>query len=416
MIPLQNDAFLVGLENYNGEFYLINFAADNSIIWKKKYTIPNYYGNYYHHQMIPDGNGGIYLMISTNMNLTLLKIDSLGDIEWSKEYIGPVSSGKSPGFSICKTQDNGVMATMKDGSNQCVFKLNTLGLVQWSKSFMDMNYRWPTSIRATDDGNYIVSGFLNGDQPYLHKITPAGEFLFAKTYGDNSQNFELFDTKEHTNGNFYMIVSDYQSLGLMEIDQNGNHNTTKTIEGVYANYYTKFNTNEYDLPFIVNSIDNSFHSRIDFDGNMDSLCKISSTIIMNSNDDTLITESLILTDLYVNNLSVTVTEDVAFEILLGYDVTARGFCNYVVDLEEFDQKYLPKIFPNPAVDYININANGGVISLIKLYDLQGRCILNQTFELNGATQIDVSNLNSGSYRLLMIIDGELLNKQVIIQK
>lgn len=416
IIPMDNDEFIVGLENYNGNFFLIRFGSDNSIIWKKNYAV-SYSSTYYQNQIIQNGTGGIYLMVSNPENLTLLKIDSDGDIEWAKAYIGPDSYGKSPGFSICQTPDNGVIATLKDGSNQCVLKIDALGAVQWSKSFMDGNYRWPTTVRTTSDGNYLVAGRLNG-LPYLHKITSSGEFLFAKTFGEDF--FEILDVKQHSNGNIYIIGSGGYYGRLTEIDQNGNHVSTKYLEGISPSYYysscPKFANNESDLSFYFNTTDSQLHTRVDFNGDMSTLCKAHDLNQVNLNDDTLITQALVMTEMYVNNTYAIVTNNVTLEILSGYDVTAEDFCSYAVGLEEITQKDTPEIYPNPAVNYININANGGVVSQIELYDLQGKCVQYQTAELNGVTQMDVSTLSSGIYRLVMIIDGKLLNEQVVIQR
>ena len=57
------------------------------------------------------------------------------------------------------------------------------------------------------------------------------------------------------------------------------------------------------------------------------------------------------------------------------------------------------IYPNPASQLINISGNTADVFEASIFDMSGRNILNQS--LTGEKRIDISNLNSGTYLLLL---------------
>jgi len=64
------------------------------------------------------------------------------------------------------------------------------------------------------------------------------------------------------------------------------------------------------------------------------------------------------------------------------------------------------IYPNPATDLLNIKMGGSnVINVIEIVDLNGRQILNRTFDNVIEAQIDVNDLSSGMY-LINISSGD----------
>lgn len=69
------------------------------------------------------------------------------------------------------------------------------------------------------------------------------------------------------------------------------------------------------------------------------------------------------------------------------------------------------VFPNPCSDQIIIQAKK--IESIMIYDISGKLILNQS-NLNCNT-LDVTNLKNGMYQMLLISDGELINKSFVVK-
>ena len=57
------------------------------------------------------------------------------------------------------------------------------------------------------------------------------------------------------------------------------------------------------------------------------------------------------------------------------------------------------VFPNPANQVINISGLSNDAYQVNIFDMSGRVMLNQS--LNAERSIDVSNLDSGAYMLLL---------------
>jgi hypothetical protein len=71
-----------------------------------------------------------------------------------------------------------------------------------------------------------------------------------------------------------------------------------------------------------------------------------------------------------------------------------------------------KIYPNPVSDILYIQNENVAVSRMELYNLQGKCVLNITDNVN---QINVENLNKGIYFLkIFSVIGET-NKKIIIE-
>ena len=74
-----------------------------------------------------------------------------------------------------------------------------------------------------------------------------------------------------------------------------------------------------------------------------------------------------------------------------------------------------KVYPSPATDYINVNAEG--LKEVRLYSTIGRFLsMDQSWSAVGNDQFDVSRLPRGNYILhALFIDGTIQYKHVVLQ-
>jgi len=74
-----------------------------------------------------------------------------------------------------------------------------------------------------------------------------------------------------------------------------------------------------------------------------------------------------------------------------------------------------KVYPSPATDYINVNAEG--LKEVRLYNTIGRFLsMDQSWSAAGNDQFDVSRLPRGNYILhALFIDGTIQYKHVVLQ-
>lgn len=71
------------------------------------------------------------------------------------------------------------------------------------------------------------------------------------------------------------------------------------------------------------------------------------------------------------------------------------------------QEYYIHVFPNPAKEYINLETNSPDDQKVEIYALSGKLLLNASF--NQRSQIDISNLSSGTYiyKVINTLSGKI---------
>ncbi len=85
-----------------------------------------------------------------------------------------------------------------------------------------------------------------------------------------------------------------------------------------------------------------------------------------------------------------------------------------LSLDDFSLSNTLNVFPNPAIDIINIsnNSSESINASVEMYDLRGRKVYQNTSNLSNALQINISNFESGMY-LINITDT---NSKAIVTK
>ncbi|MDO9152925.1 MAG: T9SS type A sorting domain-containing protein [Paludibacter sp.] len=73
---------------------------------------------------------------------------------------------------------------------------------------------------------------------------------------------------------------------------------------------------------------------------------------------------------------------------------------------------LIKVFPNPARDFITIEAQGTEMQRIELYDLKGQLIVSQILRTN-RTELKLSDLQSGVYLLKVKTEAGIATKRIL---
>lgn len=133
----------------------------------------------------------------------IFKIDTLGALQWQKCLGG---SGEDYGYSVVQSPDSGYVVVGESQSNDSdvtgnhglndvwVAKLNSVGTLQWQKSYGGSGVDFGTSIAATADSGYIITGLTNsvdgdvsgghGDfDTWVLRIDTAGNLLWQQCFG-----------------------------------------------------------------------------------------------------------------------------------------------------------------------------------------------------------------------------------------
>jgi hypothetical protein len=73
-----------------------------------------------------------------------------------------------------------------------------------------------------------------------------------------------------------------------------------------------------------------------------------------------------------------------------------------------------KIFPNPASNFINIEARNSSVTEVKLMDLNGKILANSTFQ--SYTRINLEGLSNGIYLLKFSNEYGIWVEKVVVGK
>lgn len=204
-----------------------------------------------------------------SMDMLVFELDKNGNLLWQKN----IGTEKYDGVAACiKNADGSFMiaGSIKDSSNLqisdgWICKMSSTGDVIWEKTFGGSNDDSFSSLVATTDGGYVVTGITNstdgdlegnqGQKDWVAKIDRNGNKVWTKTYGCSGAN-SSFGVVQSGNGFIVIgtinsgggdVTSYYGSLDtwIFKLDAVGNLVWQKTLVG----------TNTDTMPFITNSID-----------------------------------------------------------------------------------------------------------------------------------------------------------------
>ncbi|WMX15639.1 MULTISPECIES: T9SS type A sorting domain-containing protein [unclassified Aureispira] len=93
-----------------------------------------------------------------------------------------------------------------------------------------------------------------------------------------------------------------------------------------------------------------------------------------------------------------VSDEVGTEQIITFSAAAQGTHTAIHDFSK--ETTVPKVFPNPAIDYIHIKDDYNRVALIEIYNVVGRKMEHYSVNHAGA-KYDVSSLPKGMYMVRM---------------
>ncbi|MBK9637015.1 MAG: T9SS type A sorting domain-containing protein [Bacteroidetes bacterium] len=159
----------------------------------------------------------------TNLDIKLIKTNSIGDSLWVRTFGGPLNEEAK---SVRQTTDGGYIIagyTKSFGSGNSdalLMKIDSTGNLLWTKTYGGTDVETANWVQQTTDGGYILFGNVttltsNGDDTYLIKTNASGDSLWTRTIGTNAGD---------NNGNYVQQTNDggYILAGTMG-NINGNN-------------------------------------------------------------------------------------------------------------------------------------------------------------------------------------------------
>ena len=76
-----------------------------------------------------------------------------------------------------------------------------------------------------------------------------------------------------------------------------------------------------------------------------------------------------------------------------------------------------RIYPNPVSNILRVDAKSNItdVSEIKIYDIQGKIVKTQKYSNETDNSIDVSDITSGVYYLIIVTQEKSLIEKIIIE-
>jgi hypothetical protein len=248
-----NDGDINNKNNEDFDFWLMKFAADDTLLWSKTYGGTN---DDRGTDIITTNDGGFALLgysKSADGDVTLnagaqdfwiLKISNTGAILWQKTF---GYAGADTGTALLQTKDNGFLVTgvldvsasngqgnsksaKHAGGDIWVLKLASNGSLEWSKYFGGSFTDIPFGVVETSDNEYIIAAssdsrdfdISNNKGSYdfwILKVASDGILVWEKSFG-GSEIDEPRAISATNDGNF-MIVGDTRSSDKDISNNNG---------------------------------------------------------------------------------------------------------------------------------------------------------------------------------------------------
>jgi hypothetical protein len=204
-------------------------------------------------QTVPDGGyiivGHTYSFGAGMIDIYLIKTDSLGDTLWSKTYGG---TDDDWGSSVQQNSDGGFIIVGNTGSfgaglrDVYLIRTNSSGDTLWTKTYGDSDIDNGRSVKQTQDGGFIISGFtysFGADwyDVYLFRTNSFGDTLWTKTYGGIAQD-NGWSVQETSDGGFVIAGYTYSfgtggsDVYLIRTNSTGDTLWTKTYGGIGRDY------------------------------------------------------------------------------------------------------------------------------------------------------------------------------------
>ena len=185
--------------------------------------------------------------IASGVKAWVIKLNKRGNKIWDNTFAKRTDDEI---FSIIQTKDGGYAVCgytgAKDwGEVDCwVIKLDETVNIVWDKIFGGIGWDETNSILQTEDGSYIVFGFVQSknkgrEDAWIAKLDENGEIIWDKAFG-GSQNDEVFSGIKTADGG-YAVCGYTESKGaggydawIAKLDENGEMVWDKAFGGIEA--------------------------------------------------------------------------------------------------------------------------------------------------------------------------------------
>jgi hypothetical protein len=434
-----NGYFITGTTNSNDgditgnhgafDFWIIKIDSNGDFMWQK--CLGGSAEDFAHYGVQTKDNGYIItgLTRSTdgevtgnhgNDDLWTVKLDSNMEIAWQKCFGGSAEDG---GTKIQQTADGGFIQLGHTASNDgdvygnigsddfWFVKLNSAGEISWQKCYGTIYMDWPYSLEITPDGGYLGAGTAGyntgggcaGDfNGWIVKLDSDGNSVWEKSLGGAAAE-EIHSVRQTSDGGYFAAGFTFSDDEIIQ----GNHGLSDCLA-------VKL-TGTLNAPAIATATNISV-TPITFT----ITAKPGSTIYYTTDGSSPDPESsqngpspLILATpgtpgTYIYKAMAVETDWNSSEVTsISLTIVPTGI------QENQDNASQIIIYPNPAENFVIINASEFSEATIMLLNVEGKPIFNKRL-VTGYSLIDITSYTRGIY--FFSIKGKLMESGNLIEK
>lgn len=439
LIPLSYGRMILGYtKSVNDTIKSAIIKTDNNgnIIWSKRYQNGKTL-NFHDALVMADKSSfivGVNDSLGLDSNVFVTKIDSMGQVLFSKTYAG---SGKDYGNSIIKSSDGnlvivGYSNTTDVNGDILVMKIDTTGNLLWSKlyniTFNTYKKQFGYGLTENHNGKLVICGttknsvFMPGDEawsPVILWLEQNGNLIKSNMYFLNSGANAAMGIKELSNYHYYYTGSSTLPLNPLivasELDSSGAALWSKFYTGnnrsatIKSNSSVYINQNEFiTVGSYFSAIDTSVYI-IKTANQGNSGCN---EFVTGNGTNSVVTNVSNISFITHNLLGITHSIQI---ISSNKNLTDSTYCSNIITgiKENTTLNNGVNLYPLPASDYIIVElSNASQNSLISIYNLQGKLLLNQTYTKE-KTEINISAFTKGLYFVKVNNGNDIVVKKFI---
>ncbi|SFT51086.1 hypothetical protein SAMN05216474_0980 [Lishizhenia tianjinensis] len=254
--------------NYSSPSYLTKTDTLGQVLWTHEIVYDN---NEYLiiHEIIPNENDGVYLLIETMYHCDIAnyaswgiqKFDASGNHLWTKPWMEiDIFNDKFTGLTL--NNSNNIYLNFSNNSSSKIYTLNTNGILMDSIEVPHFNLT-----KITSNSN---STFLASEQNKLHKYSATGTPLNEMSFNTTVTDFLT------VNDTTYLITTD----SIFSIDNNFQVISQNAVQNLSSYSHLKHHDNK--LSFISHS--NTAQNIITFDHDLQLLNNLQIPTVVNIDD------------------------------------------------------------------------------------------------------------------------------------
>jgi len=455
------------------EMLAMKIGFNGNIIWTATHAGS---GNSNSKSIAVDASGNVYIAgdaWNASIDYCVVKFDSNGNLVWDAFLDGDIYHNTDIAEAVLVDDGGNVYIT---GYNQVsshqtdivTAKYDQNGVFQWKQSYGNPGYVDNNAyyLEIANDGNLLVGGYSAYENPYpgsgkdyiLLKYSASGTLIWETRYDyQDFLNDHPFDFAMDDEGNLYICGITMKRcyihtfITAIKVEAQGNIEWDVRVPNLYGTPWEiavidedefvvaagSFDTIQVEdataihyeagtpPDYMADMLDVYFESQvappfIDYDNQ-----RVTATVHDTANIEFLVPYITISEHacMYPEDEVVTSFIEPIWYNITSFDDQIEKW--WIVDVEggyvevgEYERDDL-LIYPNPAKDKFKVQSSKSkvVVSEIKIYDLNGRKMIEKLFPVGSETiEIDVSGLKSGVYFCRLISENKSVTKKLIIQK